>query len=114
MGSAALPYVAVETTTNEFGAQWVSFTAQQALPVVLQGVTSIQDVVDNVTRSLGLGCVEVIAQTQEAIFAGTDLSSGTLALLHAKKGPTGADIIVKSLEGATTARLAQECQRRLR
>lgn len=108
------PFSPVQLQTQNFGQRWVSNPAESRFAVVLQGISSIRDVASRITSKLGLNCIEVIEQTQEAIFAGTDSNTYDLALVHAKRGPTGADLIVRSKDAATTGRIAQHCRSLLR
>ena len=75
-------------------------------------VATIDDIVSKVQSTLGLSLVEVIRQTEEAIFAGTD-ASGTTILLHAKKrlqAPNGADVMLRTSSPHTIAVIQAQCQ----
>lgn len=100
----SLPYAAKQINTQEFGSLWGLNSAQSSLTVPMQ-VSAVGDIVTKVQEKLGLSVVEVILQTQEAIFAGVEHGSGQVVLVHAKKGAIGADLMLRSSSAQITDHL---------
>ncbi|CAK9005519.1 AP-4 complex subunit epsilon (AP-4 adaptor complex subunit epsilon) (Adaptor-related protein complex 4 subunit epsilon) (Epsilon subunit of AP-4) (Epsilon-adaptin) [Durusdinium trenchii] len=109
------PYAPLQINTQEFGQRWVSTPGEVKVTSNFAQAQSVHDMVGTLTAALGLHSVEVIAQTEEAIFAGTDAQTGADVLVHCKRRSspaTMADLTVRAASPPVAQALVQHCRRR--
>jgi AP-4 complex subunit epsilon-1 len=110
----AQPFQPLALVTAQFGQQWVQSPCEAKLAVALVGCKGVRDIEARIKAALGLGTVEVIERSEEAIFAGRELATSATVLVHAKKAAVGADLTVRSVAPDITTRAKQNLQKLLR
>ena len=101
---------AIDTPT--FGASWGTFGAELKVTVPSAAIRSPVDFMNAMTTKANLQGIQAIAQTSEAICAGTS-EMGQLALVHGKILPGSVLLTVRTQDPGLTQKCLEVCQQAL-
>ncbi len=93
----------LEISTPEFGEKWGSLAGESAGGGTLSKVSDLADLRSTIESSGNYAHVETIADTREAIFAGSSNTSGDDLLVHVKLEGTGSFSVLVKASSASEA-----------